>query len=179
MGKSLKIGLTALALAVPAYAYATPYIAVKGLKSAIDARDAVGISDYVDDPALKESLKASLTAKLVGDAGKNPKTPADKMFGFGAAGAMMAGMVVGPLIDTWVSPEALAQLLRGEKPGSEADVPAAGSPLDQAETSMGYEGFGRFVVEIKSKGSAEEPVGLVFAREGLQSWKLSAMRLPL
>jgi hypothetical protein len=44
---------------------------------------------------------------------------------------------------------------------------------------MSYESFDRFVVTVKKKGSTEEPLGLVFNRDGIFSWKLSALRLPM
>jgi hypothetical protein len=44
---------------------------------------------------------------------------------------------------------------------------------------MSYESLNCFVVAIKRKKSAEEPVCLVFNREGVfTSWKLSAIRFP-
>ena len=52
--------IAALAVAVVAavgYAYASPYVALGRLKSAIDARDAQAISAYVDFPALRIGLK--------------------------------------------------------------------------------------------------------------------------
>ncbi len=41
-----------------------------------------------------------------------------------------------------------------------------------------YDTFNTFVVEIRKKGSGEEPIALVFKRNQLIYWKLSGVMLP-
>ncbi len=41
-----------------------------------------------------------------------------------------------------------------------------------------YDTFNTFVVEIRKKGAGEEPIALIFKRNQLISWKLSAVKLP-
>ncbi len=51
-------------LAGLAFGYASPYIALDRLKRAADARDAETVNQYVDFPALRESLKQQVTGLL-------------------------------------------------------------------------------------------------------------------
>jgi Protein of unknown function (DUF2939) len=152
----------------------TPHLAVRGMKAAAQAGDAAKLNDYVNFPALKESLKGSLSAQLASTASKvragNP---------FGALGAALVGAMMGPAIDALVTPESLAMMLKGQKPQprrSSNDSKA----FDDAEvdTSRSYEAFDRFVVTVSSKGRAGGALGLVFLRDGLFSWRLSAIRFP-
>ncbi|WP_261796045.1 DUF2939 domain-containing protein, partial [Burkholderia multivorans] len=64
--KPLLIVVLAVAvIAAIGYAYASPYIALGRLKSAIDARDAQAVSEYVDFPSLRISLKQQVTEELM------------------------------------------------------------------------------------------------------------------
>ncbi|RQQ14754.1 DUF2939 domain-containing protein [Burkholderia stagnalis] len=106
--------IAALAVAVVAtvgYAYASPYVALGRLKSAIDARDAQAISAYVDFPALRISLKQQLTGELMRriDA-KRQDNP------FAAIGALIGSALIGPLVDAYATPEGVAAVMSGLPP---------------------------------------------------------------
>jgi len=154
--------------------YLTPRIAVSGMKSAAEAKDASKLSGYVNFPALKESLKASFNAKLASEVAKekdgNP---------FGALGAVLVAAFINPMIDALVTPENLAMMMKGDNPQLAKDITQSKPSDSEVDTSMSYESFDRFVVTVKKKGAAEEPLGLVFNRDGMFSWKLSALRLPM
>ncbi len=144
------------------------------MKSAAEARDAAKFSSYVNFPALKDSLKASFNAKMVLEVQKkkdgNP---------FAALGVAMAAALINPMIDALVTPESLAMMMKGEKPGPGRNTTAPPQSEPNTETAMSYESFDRFIVTIKKKEEAGEPIGFVFKRDGLFSWKLSAIRLPI
>jgi phosphotransferase system glucose/maltose/N-acetylglucosamine-specific IIC component len=154
--------------------YFTPHFAVRAMKSAAEANDAARLSGYVNFPALKESLKASFNAKIAAEVTResdgNP---------FAAFGAALAVAMVNPMIDALVTPESLAMMMKGDKLRPEEMAQRRPSAESEVDTSMAYEGFDRFVVTVRKKGSDEEPIGLVFNRDGMFSWKLSALRLPL
>ncbi|MGZ2744766.1 DUF2939 domain-containing protein [Burkholderia stagnalis] len=106
--------IAALAVAVVAtvgYAYASPYVALGRLKSAIDARDAQAISAYVDFPALRISLKQQVTGELMRriDA-KRQDNP------FAAIGALIGSALIGPLVDAYATPEGVAAVMSGLPP---------------------------------------------------------------
>lgn len=110
--KPLLIVVLAVAVLVAiGYAYASPYVALGRLKSAIDARDAQSVSEYVDFPSLRISLKQQVTEELMRriDAVKkgNP---------FAVIGALIGSALIGPLVDAYATPEGVAALMSGIPP---------------------------------------------------------------
>jgi hypothetical protein len=174
MSTKAKLSISIVFVAFSTWFYFTPHLAVSGMKSAAEARDAAKLSGYVNFPAVKESLKGSFNAKLASDVTKeksgNP---------FAAFGATLAAAFINPMIDALVTPESLAMMMKGDKPQPAKSTEQTKPSGSDADTSMSYESFDRFVVTVKKKGTTEEPLGLVFNRDGIFSWKLSALRLPI
>ena len=154
--------------------YFTPYLTLFSMKSAADAKDAAKLSSYVNFPALKENLKASFNAKLASETMKSDNP-------FSALGAAFASAFINPMIDGLVTPESLAMMMKGNKPqkNQESAILESTSSEDDVDMTMAYEDFDHFVVIVKKKGSSEEPFGFVLNRDGLFSWKLSSLRIPL
>lgn len=175
--KSKTIAVSLLSVAVGVWLYFTPHLAVGSMKDAAQARNAEKLSSYVDFPALKESLKSTFNSKLAKEvAAQGQDEP------FAAMGAMFAAALINPMIDAMVSPEGLAMMLQGEKPGTQAGDSQAQNEStgnEDTNTSMSYEGLNTFVVKVSQKDRPEEQVSLVFQRSGIVSWKLSAMRIPM
>ncbi|MBZ5790338.1 DUF2939 domain-containing protein [Burkholderia contaminans] len=132
--KPLLIVVVAVAvIAAIGYAYASPYVALGRLKSAIDARDAQAISEYVDFPSLRISLKQQVTEELMRriDAVKknNP---------FAVIGALIGSALIGPLVDAYATPEGVAALMSGlpprgnpgERPPDWSNRPQGNAPAD-------------------------------------------------
>src|SRR5690349_25061325 len=129
-------------IAALALGYASPYIALNNLKRAADARDAQTVNQYVDFPALRESLKQQvtglLTRRLDSRGNGNP---------LAAIGAMIGVALIGPLVDAYATPDGVAALLNGIPPRGEpgerpppppaapADNPAPNSPQTPAPAS--------------------------------------------
>lgn len=179
MYKKIKLSLVAVILVVTGMGfYLTPHLSVYNLKKAADNKDSEALSNYVDYPSLRESLKANFNAKMASDVAKsNGRNP------FKALGAVFAKVLVNPMIDAFVTPESIAMLLKGKKlyinkSGSISKRTNSSSEESNTDISMSYRGFNRFVVKFKGKDSSEDPVALIFKREGLISWKLSALRIP-
>jgi hypothetical protein len=180
MNKSLtRITLALLALAVAAWVYLTPYLAARSLHGAVDARDAARIADHVNFPELRQSMKTGLLAKMTGAAAAKGDDASVLL------GSAFANVLIGPMVDTMVSPEGLAKLLNGEKlepaktkpPPQDADKNSEKNSEKDMQRSMGYETLNRFVVTF-TKPSQSQTISLVFTREGAFSWKLSGLRLP-
>lgn len=162
----------------------SPYWAVHNIRQAALEKDAAALSDHVDYPALRESLKANVNALLAQEVAKKSDNPLE------AFGAALAAAFVNPLIDALVTPESLTMLLAGEKPdvrklgaaawNKPSSPKAEGKPAETSDVDMTgrYESLNRFIVKVKEKGSSGPPVELVLIRHGLLSWKLSALRLP-
>jgi hypothetical protein len=175
---SVRTKLLALLIAVWVLAagvglYFTPHLALRGIRKAADTRDAAALSEYVDYPAVRDSLKVALHGKIAPVAANdNPLL---------AMGLALANAVADPMIDTLVTPESLSRLFEGQSPATLAPPATAGvhyDPLAGIETTTGYEDLNTFAVTIKNTSLPTTPVGLVLTRDGLLRWKLSAIRLP-
>ncbi|HEV3425309.1 MAG TPA: DUF2939 domain-containing protein [Paraburkholderia sp.] len=197
--RPLIIALVVIAIvAVLGYSYASPYLALDRLKRAADARDVATVNEYVDYPALRESLKeeiAGLLTRRVRASG-NP---------FAAIGAMIGAALIGPMVDAYATPDGVAALLNGMPPrGNPTDRPpapqatasnapaaptdstpgaAAPAPAPQAETppqppqtTAGYHGINEFVVTYQH-GVGDTRYSAILRRDGLFSWKLAAVDL--
>lgn len=168
--------LRAIAVVLAAiWFFFTPHLTANAMRTAAQERDSAKLSGYVDFPALKESLKGSFNAKLAAGVATDADNNA-----FAALGAAMAAALINPMIDALVTPESLAMVMQGEKP--DASAVDGGTPDDRepdADISMAYESFDTFVVTVTKRGEEQEPVGLVLRRDGVFSWKLSAIRMSL
>ncbi|MPW18386.1 DUF2939 domain-containing protein [Paraburkholderia sp. CNPSo 3157] len=184
------------------FAYTSPYISLDRLKRAADARDVETVNEYVDYPALRESLKLQVTGLLTRrlDVQHNGNPLA-------AIGAMIGVALIGPLVDAYATPDGVAALLNGMPPRGEpgerpppppaappdnsAQPPAPGAsssnstnnntsngtpPPQPPETSAGYRGINEFVV-MYQHGVGDTRYSAIFRRQGLFSWKLSAVDL--
>jgi hypothetical protein len=106
--------------------YASPYIALDRLKRAADARDAQTVNQYVDFPLLRESLKDQvgqlLTRKIDIQKSGNP---------LAMIGAMIGAALIGPLVDSYATPDGVAAILNGipprGDPGEKPPVPSEAS----------------------------------------------------
>jgi hypothetical protein len=196
--------LVIVVVAVLGYGYASPYLALNRLKRAADERDAQTVSEYVDYPALRESLKDQiaglLTRKIQARANGNP---------LAALGAMIGVALIGPLVDAYATPDGVAALLNGMPPrgdptqrppvppdapanapanapaGSADSTPAAPAPATAGspttppqppQTTAAYRGINEFVVTYQH-GVGDTRYAAILRREGLFSWKLAAVDL--
>ncbi|SAK71211.1 membrane protein [Caballeronia pedi] len=175
------------------FIYASPYIALDRVKRAADARDAQTVNQYVDFPALRASLKeqvaALLTRRVDIQKSGNP---------LAIIGAMIGAALVGPLVDSYATPDGVAAILNGipprgdpgERPpqagdsasASAANAPASGvttaqqAPKAPPQTTAGYRNLNTFVVTYQH-GAGDARYSAIFRRDGLVSWKLVAVDL--
>ncbi|KAB0643542.1 DUF2939 domain-containing protein [Burkholderia latens] len=127
----LIVVLAVVILAAIGYAYASPYVALGRLKSAVDARDAQAVSEYVDFPSLRISLKQQVTEELMRriDAVKKDNP-------FAVIGALIGSALIGPLVDAYATPEGVAALMSGlpprgnpgERPPEWSEPPSGATP---------------------------------------------------
>ncbi|MEI6847281.1 MAG: DUF2939 domain-containing protein [Chlorobiaceae bacterium] len=203
MSKKIKLSVIIFFFALfGTWFYFTPYLAVNAFKAAAKEKDVVKLSSYINFPAVKESVKASLNAKLASEAMKEQSNNP-----YALIGSAVVAFLADRLIDGIVTPEGMAMMMKdgmlfhpGNTPTISYNSPIPAQPDDvpqpvdnslqqvehspqtkasekEAEPSMSYESFDRFVVSIKRKNSNDK-TGMVFNREGWFFWKLSAVRLP-
>jgi hypothetical protein len=184
-------------IAVLGFAYASPYIALNNLKRAADARDVQTVNEYVDFPALRDSLKLQIAGLL------SRRLGADNNSKLATIGAMIGVTLIGPLVDAYATPDGVAALLNGmppsgnpgERPPAEpatnnapvagAQTPASPAAADtngsaapvQRQASAGYRSLNEFVVTYRRGGEAAAHYAAIFRREGPFTWKLAAIDL--
>jgi len=177
MTKSIKLLIGFTILLIACWIYASPYLAVRGMKEKVASGDAVALADYVNFPALKESLKASFTAQMTTSMEEIKDNP------FAALGTAIANVLINPMIESLVSPEGLVAMMNGHKPNlaiqreGEIQDRSSGGRDNEPVVKMGYENFNRFIVKASDKIDTTQEITMVFLRDGL-SWKLAAIRFP-
>lgn len=189
--------LVVVVVAVLGVIYASPYIALDRLKRAADARDAQTVNQYVDFPLLRGSLKDQvgqlLTRRIDIQKSGNP---------LAMIGAMIGAALIGPLVDSYATPDGVAAILNGippkgdpgEKPPvppessgavvaapettpAQPPAPAVASPSAQKpppQTTAGYRSFDTFAVNYQH-GTGDARYSAILRRYGLFSWKLVAV----
>jgi hypothetical protein len=160
------------------YVYYTPYLTFESMRTAANNRDSATLSQYIDFPSLKESLRANVQEKMAKELGKgadrNPLV---------LIGAALGTTLIGPTVDRLVTTENLAMMLNGERltvqrvAGQLVFAPAL--PGSEATTLLRYVNFDTFEVTMHRSGSLQDTTVLTLHREDLISWKLTAVKLPL
>ena len=180
----LAIGLAVLALAIGVYYFASPPAAVTGLRDAIIRGDTIELGDRVDFTRVRQSLKEQVNALILGKSYQKLAATPFGSFALGVASKLMEGM-----LDSFVSPDGLAQLAKGRIPTGEPPPPkptGEPAPPDAPEKSeMPEQPFARARIDRESleRFSAWVPaedggeIRFVFRRQDL-SWKLTEIILP-
>lgn len=147
---------------------ASPAWTLHQMKAAADANDPDALNSYIDYPALRENLKAEMTARMAAEADKDKS-------GLGGIGLALGKAVVGPMVDGLVTPAGMrAALMARRDEGLTKAVPQPDSALRLPDHPLIVRhGLSEFLVASKQQPRS----GLVFRRHGL-SWKLSGVELP-
>lgn len=176
--KKLAFVVAVLLLALVGWLAAGPFLTLRALSSAIERGDATGLSDHVDFPAVRSSVRAQVEDYVARRAGAEGQDS----FG-GALAAGLAGAVGGTAAELLATPAGVAAVMEGRavfdhlrsgRPLETQPAPASSNPLDNADYR--YESTSRFVVTAHNADGA--PVVFVLTRDGLH-WKVTDVRLPL
>lgn len=149
--------------------FASPSLAMNGIKSAVMEGDKEGLEERIDFPSVRESLKSQMRAKLAAEmVAQDDDNP------FAALGSMLAMGMIDGLVEGFVTPDALAELIRAGKMQHQDDTQT--SEMEQTtDWDIERNGFDQFLATPKGiEGSAPS---LIFNRDGL-SWKLTEIRMP-
>lgn len=177
MSKGIKVGAVIVTVVLAIGFFFTPHITAVSMKQAAELRDSEKLASYVDFPALKENLKGQINAKFAADlAGTEKSNP------YAGLGMVLAAAFISPMIDALVTPENLRHMMKGNKPTintpDSKSEPQPNKSEEDVETKMSYSGLNKFVVSVRQKGEEKEVV-FVLNRDGIISWKLVAIQLPL
>lgn len=172
----LLIGGVIAAFACGGGLYASPYFTLYQMYQAVERKDIQAISDHVDFPALRESVKTNLQTVVK----KETSQQSNPLMGL--LGSVMSGFVLDPVVDQLVTPSGVAALLEGQqiqlgKQEGQTQFAQESSSSSTPDVKAEYESFNQFAVSVKPKGQDVEPVTLLLSRNGL-GWKISGVRLP-
>lgn len=146
----------------------SPIYTLGEMRDAAKSNNLQKLSSYIDYPALRESLKAQIMARVQSDVAKKDQS------GIGSFEVAMAAAVIGRLTDAVVSPVGVRAMLLSNQREELATSDAAHSPV-QLDSDVVIERHGLSQFEVRSRSS--NGGALVFKRHGL-GWKLSGLELP-
>ena len=156
--KTWLFGVVAVLLIGLGYLLVSPYLFLNNLRSAIQDKDVSALNRYVDFPRVREGLRSQINLMLMEEAKKDTS-------GFGALGIALAGSLIEPLLNAYISPEGLASVGTGNEP-------AQGDVNSVQDWAIQHRGFS--TVLIHPKDSPKD--GLVMERVGL-GWKVVRFEL--
>ena len=165
------------------YFFASPFLAIQGLRSGFLSKNADQVSKYIDYPALQADLKAQLGVMMLKSLQNDPEMAANPFSGFAMA---MITPMVNSMVDTYVTPSGMKTILESsaiDQSGANQDqttqnLVARKREFDKAldKTSMGYEGLEKF--QLTATADDGKKTKLLFNRQGFADWKLKAVVLP-
>ena len=143
--------------------YFSPLWTLKAMHEAAQANDAEAFAQHVDYPALREDLREEATAYLEEEAKRDGSEGAQ-------LGLAMGRALMGPLVDTMVSPERMRLAFAALAVADTAQGGDAAKAVEKPKIER--IGLNRFRVSTE-----EDPeTGFVFERRGL-GWKLAGIDL--
>ena len=196
--KSFAAIAIAILLAIAAYWYGSPFLAVRQLQQAAQEGDAETFNAHVDYPKLRDSLKVQLSTLI----GQKMGTPPDSGNPLAALGKLIGQRLVDQLVEAMVRPETVMMALNSGRLGkassaapaapSSSAAPASGAgiapspaspePEKKARWVIDRQGLNRMTAYAVDPARPEEPntdrLGLVFERSGFSGWKLTDIRMP-
>jgi len=169
-----KVIVVAIAIIVAVYIFAAPYITVYRMKNSADNHDGEALSEHVDFPALRQSLKDQMNAMFAKEMAKEAEDNP-----YSALGAVFGGVMVEKMVDAYVTPAAITEFMKGKPDPNQADDSSSSNPSSDpfANASMSYESFSKFSITIIDEESSKE-VKFILRRKGI-GWKLTEIMLPL
>jgi uncharacterized protein YecT (DUF1311 family) len=166
MKKGIIAGGVAVALVVfAAWLYASPYLALRGLKNAIEQQNPQAMYNYIDFPAFKQSLTREMLKEM--------NVEADKSF------AEFGTKMVEGLVDVFVNPETMIKVFAKGKAQGVRSIATQSEALDFNFTSdkvaMRYAGFNAFELALPAEKDGSTWT-FIMHRKGL-GWKIDDVRV--
>jgi hypothetical protein len=196
--KLIKVVPVAVVVAIAAYWYWSPFLAVRQLQAAAQSRDADAFNKRVDYPKVRESIKRNFSAMFEDNLAKagsdNPLARAGAAFG-----ARLGGVMVDRFVDAVVRPEMMMRAIEsgqlsplrdkppsdavqpGNPPGSPRDVESAKGQLKWTYERQGADKLVLYATQAEESDTSrqkEESLRLVLRRSGFADWKLTDVQLP-
>lgn len=181
MSKKLIAGLTLAVTAFLVAYFASPVLAVRALTEAARTGDEAALRERVDFPAFRTSLKEELNAELMVRMRADPRSDNPVLSGLGM---LLAPSLVSGAVDAFVTPQAIATMVRSAKAPDPIDrsepveTPAtAEQDRDTVRQSWAYRDLDTFAVTLTNSEHPDQHLALLMERRGLFSWKLAGIDL--
>jgi len=181
MSKKLIVGLTVVAAVFLTAYFASPVLAVRGLTEAARTGDEAALRERVDFPAFRASLKEELNAELVARMRADPRSDNPVLSGLGM---LLAPSLVSGMVDAFVTPQAIATMVRSAKAPDPIDrsepveTPASGEQnRGTVRQAWAYRDLNTFAVTLTNSHHPDQHLALLMERRGLFSWKLAGIDL--
>jgi hypothetical protein len=171
MTPKTRLALLVLAplLLLGAYVWASPYLFLRSLQSALLAGDQARLERLVDFPRVRQGLKAELHASLLKQvqvASRREHREEANPFA-GLAYLFVAGFL-DSFVDALLTPEGLASLGTGQEPGQ--------APKEAVrDWRLAYQGFRLAYIYPKDDPRSR----LYLERQGLWGWRVVRLQVPL
>lgn len=166
------VGLLVVGVAVQ------PYLTVHQMRSAAERYDGAVLSEHIDFPSVRQSLKDQINAAFLREMTGDESTQQSGAAALGAAvGGIMVDRLANAFLEAYVTPAGITQMMAGYQPGNgshETGDKRRCGPMSGG--AMSYESLNKFVVSSKSDMGGECKV--VLRRQGI-SWKVTEIILPL
>ena len=156
--------------------FASPFLALQRIATAVETRDAVAITERIDFPALRRSLTKQIVAtyqKLTG-----------KKFPLGAVGQRFAVSLADPIVARLMTVTAVLDLLQKGDAGNNVKVQIDRAPFSSASLKsiwqlwLNSHQWGRdFYIHLPPEGSRNEQFR-VHLRLSQWRWKVVGIDLP-
>lgn len=157
------------------YLYASPYLALNNIKKAAQTGDADTLSEYIDFPSVKQGIKDQINAQIMKEVTKEDTDE------FEALGAMLATAMINPIVDSIVTPDGVAMMVKGQKPDLNGNVVEQNTEVQSNDTKLDYKTsyitYKSFKVSLYDPDDGNE-VDIIMRRDGL-GWKVNRINLPL
>jgi hypothetical protein len=171
--KTAVSGAITLVALLAAASYFSPQWTMRQMKVAIEDGNAERFSEHVDFPALRESFKGQFAAIMdrklgAAEGNRNP---------FSKLGQVMAAALITPMVDAMVSPAGVIRMMQSGsvKPSTpESDTNKEQESNDDAHYAFSYRSWNKVAV----RSTKDDAGSFILTRDGLWSWKLSAVELP-
>ncbi|HZU64991.1 MAG TPA: DUF2939 domain-containing protein [Novosphingobium sp.] len=147
------------------------YWSAAGFESAAKAGDADKISNMADMASIKEGLKSQVSAALAKKSVSNGSNSDNAMTGLAA---LFVSAVADKMIDAFVTPDGLAAIMKGGRPGHSDGTIKDDGTLTQS--SSDFLDIDHFRVKVSKQGGGT--TSLTFERRGIITWKLVRIALP-
>ena len=172
--------IVVILLALAGWLAAGPFITVNAIRTAVQQQDATKLSQQVDFPALRTSLKQQVDDYVGRRAGTDAQASV-----LGSVALQLASGATDGLVDAMATPAGLAAVMEGRnfwdrltgRRADSGDSYATAPPRDPLEgAKYRFESPSRFTATIANDDG--DPLVLVLTRQGL-AWKVTDVRLPL